>query len=96
MKLKDFIYNIVHLEDNEWNIARTLFKKRCFKRGEYLISEGKIENFINFIFEGTCRAFYIKNGIEYNYEIGLEDDWVSSCKSLPYPFFKHRMKETWF
>ncbi len=64
--------------------------------GEYLISEGKIENYINFIVEGTCRAFYIKNGIEYNYEIGLEDDWVSSYKSLPYPFFKHRMKETWF
>mgnify|MGYP001339868141 CR=1 FL=1 len=72
MKLKDFFYNIVHLEDNEWNIAQNLFKERSFKKGENLISEGKIENYINFIVEGTCRAFYIKNGIEYNYEIGLD------------------------
>ena len=82
MKLKDFFYNIVNLEDNEWNIAQNLFKERSFKKGEYLISEGKIENYINFIVEGTCRAFYIKNGIEYNYEIGLEDDWISSYKSF--------------
>jgi CRP-like cAMP-binding protein len=82
MKLKDFIYDILYLEDNEWNIAQNLFKERSFKKGEYLISEGKTENYINFIVEGTCRSFYIKNGIEYNYEIGLEDDWVSSYKSF--------------
>jgi len=80
--MKEFLNNIVQLEDNEWNIAHNLLKERSFKKGEYLISEGKIENYINFIVEGTCRAFYIKNGIEYNYEIGLEDDWVSSYKSF--------------
>ncbi len=37
MKLKDFFYNIVNLEDNEWNIAQNLFKERSFKKGEYLI-----------------------------------------------------------
>ncbi len=82
MKLKEFFNNIVQLEDDEWNISQNLFKERSFKKGEYLISEGKIENYINFIVEGTCRTFYIKNGIEYNYEIGLESDWVSSYKSF--------------
>ena len=82
MKFRELFNSIVHLEDNEWNIAQNLFKERSFKKGEYLISEGKIENYINFIVEGTCRAFYIKNGIEYNYEIGLEDDWISSYKSF--------------
>jgi len=82
MKLRELFNSIVQLDDNEWNIAENLFKERSFKKGEYLMSEGKIEKYINLIVEGTCRAFYIKNGIEYNYEIGLEDDWVSSYKSF--------------
>ena len=82
MKLRELFNSIVQLDDNEWNIAENLFKERSFKKGEYLMSEGKIEKYINLIVEGTSRAFYIKNGIEYNYEIGLEDDWVSSYKSF--------------
>ena len=61
MKLRELFNSIVQLDDNEWNIAENLFKERSFKKGEYLMSEGKIEKYINLIVEGTSRAFYIKN-----------------------------------
>ncbi len=81
-KLKEYFYNIVQLEDTEWNIAQNLFKERSFKKGEYLISEGEIEDYMNFIVEGICRTFEIKNGIEYNHDFSSEDDWISSYISF--------------
>ena len=82
MKLKELFNTIIQLDDNEWNILQNLLKERSFKKGEYLLSEGKVENYINLVVEGSCRVYYIKNGIEYNYIIALEDDWISSYKSF--------------
>jgi len=80
--LRELFEKIITLEDNEWEVANKLFKERHFEKGDYLICEGKTENYINLILEGACRIFCIKDGIEYNYEIGLEDDWITSYKSF--------------
>jgi CRP-like cAMP-binding protein len=82
MKLRELFNTIIQLDDNEWNILQNLLKERSFKKGEYLLLEGKVENYINLVVEGSCRAYYIKNGIEYNYIIALEDDWISSYNSF--------------
>ena len=82
MKLRELFNTIIQLDDNEWNILQNLLKERSFKKGEFLVSEGKVENYINLIVEGSCRVYYMKNGIEYNYIIALEDDWISSYKSF--------------
>jgi CRP-like cAMP-binding protein len=82
MKLRELFSKIIALNDKEWDILQKLLVERSFKKGEYLVSEGKVENYINLILEGSCRVYFIKNGIEYNYVIALEDDWISSYKSF--------------
>jgi hypothetical protein len=52
MKLRELFNSIVQLKDNECNVAQNLFKEHSFKKGKYLVSEGKIENYINLIMEG--------------------------------------------
>jgi len=80
--MRNIFEKIAPITDEEWSSINEIFIERHFKKGEYLTEEGKTENYINLITKGACRGYFIKNGIEYNYEISLEDGWISSFKSF--------------
>ena len=82
MKIRELFNNDVQFDDNEWNSIENLLIERSFKKGEYLVSEGEVENYINLIIEGVCRVYYVKKGIEYTYVFALEHEWISSYESF--------------
>ena len=82
MKIRELFNNDVQFDDNEWNSIENLLIERSFKKGEYLVSEGEVENYVNLIIEGVCRVYYVKKGIEYTYVFALEHEWISSYESF--------------
>ena len=82
MKIRELFNNDVKLDDNEWDSIENLLIERSFKKGEYLVSEGEVDNYINLIVDGVCRVYYLKKGIEYTYVFALEHEWISSYESF--------------
>lgn len=82
MNLKDIVNPAIELNEKDWKILQSLYIERSFKKGEYLVSRGNVENYINLVIEGSCRVFIIKNGIEYNWALAFENDWISSFESF--------------
>ena len=82
MNLKDIVNPAIELNEKDWKILQSLYIERSFKKGEYLVSRGNVENYINLVIEGSCRVFIIKNGIEYNWALAFENDWISSYESF--------------
>lgn len=82
MNLKNTLNSVIKLNENDWKILQSLYIERSFKKGEYLVSRGNVENYINLVIEGSCRVFIIKNGIEYNWALAFENDWISSFESF--------------
>ena len=64
MNLKDIVNPAIELNEKDWKILQSLYIERSFKKGEYLVSRGNVENYINLVIEGSCRVFIIKNGID--------------------------------
>ena len=82
MNLKNTRNSAIKHNANDWTIIQSLYIERSFKKGEYLVSQGNVENYLNLVIEGSCRVFIIKNGVEYNWALAFENDWISSFESF--------------
>ena len=50
---------------------------RCFKKGAFLLEEGKLSNECYFIIKGCVRSYYIKDGEEKTTEFYTEDQAIT-------------------
>jgi CRP-like cAMP-binding protein len=81
-KLKEYCKRIVPLTDNELKLIDKYFEPTSFNKKDYLLTDGKICNFIAFISEGAIRHFHLKNGIEKTCDISFANSWVTDFQSF--------------
>lgn len=58
-KLKQFVYAIQPLKENEWNAFASIWQDFSCKRKTVLTSAGSIERHLYFVIEGVQRSFYV-------------------------------------
>jgi CRP-like cAMP-binding protein len=81
-KLKEYCKRIVPLTDNELKLIDKYFEPASFNKRDYLLTNGKICNFIAFISEGVVRHFHIKNGVEKTCDLSFASNWVTDFQSF--------------
>ncbi len=72
----------VELADEEWDVfAEHLYLRRLKKR-ERFISDGKVCTEIGFIYSGSFRFYFIKDGIEISNYFCFQNELISSYRSF--------------
>ena len=81
-KMKTAIYSFQVLEEQEWQEFSQLLSLRTYKRGEFLIREGAVENYVYFLNKGATRNYFIRDGKEFTVDFQFEGDFVTAYYSL--------------
>ena len=58
-KLKELIFNLNPLTDNEWDDLSRIWVPVSYKRKTLLTASGEVEKHLYFVIEGVQRAFYL-------------------------------------
>ena len=81
-RLKQAIYKFNPLYETEWDdFAATLILKDL-KKGDFLIRQGQVENFIYFLNKGATRNYFVKDDKEFTVDFQFQGDFVTAYYSL--------------
>ncbi len=80
--IKAALDQFLRLEEAEWSeFAGTLLLKKI-KKGDFLTSQGQVENFIYFLNEGATRNYFIRDGKDFTIDFHFAGDFVTGYYSL--------------
>jgi len=82
LRIKQAFDKFLSLQDSEWEdfSARLILKQ--YNKGDFLIREGQVENFIYFLNTGAVRNYFISNGKEFTVDFHFQGDFVTAYYSL--------------
>jgi CRP-like cAMP-binding protein len=81
-QLKNYCNSKVPFSTDELNLVDMHFEIRTFKKKDFLLTDGKICDFIAFVASGTVRHFHVKDGVEKTCDISFENAWVTDFQSF--------------
>ncbi|WP_298733890.1 Crp/Fnr family transcriptional regulator [uncultured Chitinophaga sp.] len=82
LQLRHALSRFSPLEDAEWEaFAATLIVKDV-KKGDFLIRQGQVENFIYFLNTGATRNYFVKGDKEFTVDFQFQGDFVTAYYSL--------------
>jgi CRP-like cAMP-binding protein len=70
------------IHEENWNRIEPHLIIRNFEKGEAIIREGQIENYLSVIAKGCVRFFIYKNEVEINFEFAFESNFCLSYASF--------------
>lgn len=79
---RQHLKNFVFFTDEEWAIFAEHLYLRKIKKREAFVSGGKICHEVGFIYSGSFRFFFVKEGVEISNYFCFENELVSSYKSF--------------
>ena len=78
IKLRDHINQIVSLTDEEFGYVERFFTKRKYKKYQYIIQAGEINNHEHFVLKGLVKTSYTdQDGKEHILQLAMENWWFS-------------------
>jgi CRP-like cAMP-binding protein len=81
--LQDYLRKFANITEEEFaKCLLPIIKVRRFGKREFLIHEGEVENYFNFITKGLIRKYYKKNHHEINTQISMEGHIILSQESF--------------
>ena len=72
----------VELSDEEWTIFSQHLYVRRFKKKECFIAGGKICTEVGFIYSGSFRFYFLKDGVEISNYFCFQNELISSYRSF--------------
>jgi CRP-like cAMP-binding protein len=73
----------VSLTDKEFEIVRSLFKEKKYRKKQYILQEGEISKVETFIAKGCTRTYEVnESGQEHILQFGIEDWWIGDLYSF--------------
>jgi CRP-like cAMP-binding protein len=82
-QLKAFYYFLVpQLPEESWDICESVLTVRRIKKGQLLLKEGQVCNYVSFINKGSIRVFYNVDGKEKVLCFFNENNYVSDYTSF--------------
>lgn len=85
-QLINYLECAVSLPEVTKEIIRECFLVRRFKKGQYILNDGELCRYNNFVINGAFRMFIVdENFKEHNLQFAFENWWIGDAKS----FFKN-------
>ena len=82
-QLKTYFKQLVPAMSAEsWEITEQVLTVRSFKKGEYLVREGEVCNYVSFINYGLVRMFYVADDKEKVSMFANENTYISDYESF--------------
>ncbi len=81
-KLKAFYLQLFPISVEGWEITERVLSVRSFKKGDFIVREGSICNYVSFINHGLCRVYYLVDGKEKIVKFTNESEYVSDYESF--------------
>src|SRR5215218_9767656 len=73
----------IQLTNEEIGIVKSFFTPKKFRKRHYILQEGDISRYENFIISGLTRTYEIdEKGVEHVVQFGVEDWWVGDLYSF--------------
>ena len=82
IQIKQAIFQLFPLNESEWGAFAGKLLLKTFKKGEYLIRQGQVENYIFFINKGVARSYFLKDGKEFTVDFQFEGDFITAYFSF--------------
>jgi CRP-like cAMP-binding protein len=81
-RIKQAIYRFQPLDETEWQdlSQKLVFKK--YRKGDFLIRQGEVENAIYFLNKGATRNYFLKDGKDFTVDFHFQNDFVTAYYSL--------------
>jgi CRP-like cAMP-binding protein len=80
--IRQAIAQLHAMSELEWTAFAGKLQLKTFKKGEYLIREGQVENAIYFINKGSTRNYFLKDGKEFTVDFQFQGDFVTAYYSF--------------
>ncbi len=81
-QIKQAIYKIQPLEEGEWKDFSEKLTLKKFEKGDFLIREGEVENYVFFLNKGATRNYFLEDGKDFTVDFYFEGDFVTAYYSL--------------
>jgi CRP-like cAMP-binding protein len=82
-KLLDYIKQHISLTDNEESILIASVREKKYLKGEFVVRNGEINKYENFVLSGCLKTFYIDNGgQEHIVMFAVENWWTADLGSF--------------
>jgi CRP-like cAMP-binding protein len=73
----------ISLTNEEINLLTSAYKPKHLKKKDFLLRQGEVSRFENFVSKGCLRAFNVnENGEEYIVQFAVEDWWIGDMYSF--------------
>lgn len=80
--LQKFASRLIDFSECEWHAHRDLLRRRFLKKGEFLVQEGEVCNYVSFINCGSFRVFMEVGPQEVNKHFFFEHEYASDYCSF--------------
>lgn len=80
--LQKFAARLIDFSECEWHAHRDLLRRRFLKKGEFLVQEGQVCNYVSFINSGSLRVFMEVGQQEINKHFFFEHEYASDYASF--------------
>jgi len=68
--------------EEEWQLFSSNLTEQSFSKGDFIIREGQVENYIYFLSEGLTRSYFTKDGKEFTVDFHFANEFLSSYFSF--------------
>lgn len=73
----------IPLSENDKALIVSSLRERKVKKGQFLVHEGAVSRYTNFVQEGSVRTYFIdSNGQEHIVQFAIEGWWISDLNSF--------------
>lgn len=76
------LYKIVALKTDEWADLEGQLIIKEFAKGDFLIRQGQVENFIYFLNKGATRNYFLQDGKEFTVDFLFPGEFVTAYYSF--------------
>ena len=81
--IKNILKRNIHLTPEEIKILQSKFTHKHFRKHQYILQQGELSRFENFIVNGLTRTYEVdEKGQEHILQFGMEDWWIGDMYSF--------------
>ncbi|HOX82574.1 MAG TPA: Crp/Fnr family transcriptional regulator [Chryseolinea sp.] len=80
--LRKFVAGFVNVTDEEWRLHEAVLRRRNLKKGEWIIKQGQICEYVSFINYGCFRIYNIVKEEEVTTDFRFEGHYITDYRSF--------------
>ncbi len=79
------IQKLISVSTGEENVLKMFFTERRLIKKQFLLNEGDVCAYENYVVRGSFRSFYVdKEGDEHTLHLAIDDHWITDLESFMY------------